>query len=162
MNANQLHNLIYFCANFHRAFDCKIEDQNSEYILEKWEKYIGVKPSVNNDLPSASNIMSNKHLYSHELVTWIKRWNRHGQYDKMKDILNFILIINTKMFSKKDDLSWTPSELISTFEKNIGNSKDISNFEYSHLHELIMRKLHNDWLTSDKIYRDYKLCLLID
>lgn len=161
MNKSQLDNLIHFCANFHKVH-VKIEDQNVDYILEKWNKYIGVEPIKNDNLPSANDISKNYPLRSGDLVRWFNRWGKNGNYDKVKEILNFILITNTKFFSRDDRYNWTPSELIEIFKNHIGDPEKINTDKYQFLHELVMRSVHDEWLYSDRVNRDYKLCLLVN
>ena len=149
-----------------------------DYIIEKWNRYIGVVPIKNDKIPSFSDIMENRHLYSETLKLWIDTWkvknwkvsiksadhnDESYHYDNLKEILNFILIVNSKGFSNDIDyVNWIPSELIETFEKHIGSVKGINDDKYQNLHEVIMRKIHDEWLSSDQVYRDYKLCLLVD
>jgi hypothetical protein len=93
------------------------------YIMEKWDKYIDVKPS--------SDITFNKEGV---IDQWIKRWHvSDEQVDNMKNILMFIIKVNKKHFfirgfeADENDPSnhikpnsvWFLSELVELFEKII-------------------------------------------
>ena len=44
MTKEQLDNIIGFCFNFHPQNGINLDSSNGEYLLEKWNKFIGVKP----------------------------------------------------------------------------------------------------------------------
>lgn len=50
MTKSQLDNLIDFCFNFHETMGVNMSGCSSDYILEKWHKYIGVTPYKNDSL----------------------------------------------------------------------------------------------------------------
>jgi hypothetical protein len=162
MTKNQLYNLIYFCGNFSSYMDSKLEDHNAEYILEKWNKYIGVKPIKNDNLPTKEYIISNGFI-DKRIKIWVDRWSRNNEYDEVKEILHFITIVNSRTFSsiikeKNPDLYWTPSELLNEIRKVIPNVNEINKEAYTHLHEIL--KMHiNEWLEEER--RDFNLCQLI-
>jgi hypothetical protein len=162
MTKNQLHNLINFCVTFSRNFDSKMEDHSSDYILEKWDKYIGVMPVKNDSLPNKEYIISNSYI-DYELKKWINRWGKNDEYDGVKEILHFIMIINggtfiTKIKHDYNRLYWTPSKLVDAIKKVIPNVNDINEYPYNNLHGILKIQV-NEWLEEER--RDFNLCQLL-
>ncbi len=138
-----------------------LEDHSSDYILEKWGKYIGVKP-IPLDLPTVEMILSNRHRYSVFLVKWIERWHRRNEYDDVKEIINYILLLNTKFFPKDEhNKRWNVSDLVKSFSDTIGDPNLINKDSYNHLHALVIRKV-DEWLDDKEIKRDYNLNAIIE
>jgi hypothetical protein len=137
-----------------------LRNHSADYILEKWEKYIGVKPKKIK-LPTVNAINKNKHFYNEELTLWIGLWHRKTEYDDVKEIINFILLVNSRFFPEDEHhRRWSPTELVSAFRDNVGDPNLINNEPYNHLHALIIRKV-DSWLEDKEIYRDYKLNILV-
>ena len=135
-----------------------------EYIMEKWNKYIGVKPS--------SDITFNKEGV---IGQWIKRWQvSDEQVDTMKNILTFIVRVNHKHFfirgfeADENDPSnhikpnsvWFLSDLIELFEEVVGPAEDINTELYNHLHPIVA-KVITEWEDSKLVRRDNNLTLLL-
>ncbi len=161
MTKEQLNNLIRFSFNFHYSMDSKLEDHNACYLLEKWNNYIGVKPTKELTI-NVEQVYTNPQLYNAHLVTWIKRWFDANSFDDVKHIINFILIINSKSFHNIGDNTkvWVPSQLIDIFEDNIGDSNLINGHEYKGLHRIVEAQV-DKWLKyDDTINRDYQLSIL--
>lgn len=160
MTKTQLDNLIKFAFNFHITMGLSLEQHSSDYILEKWNKYIGVKP-ISLDLPSAEVVLANKHQYNIFLIKWLETWHRKNEYDSVKEIINFILILNVHFFpSEEHQKRWNVTNLVSAFSKNVGDPNLINKDPYNHLHALIMKKV-DSWLEDKEIQRDYKLNTLV-
>lgn len=184
MTKTQLDNLIHFCFNFHETMGVNLDGCNAEYLLEKWNKYIGIKTHYSNDSLNVDYLeedmkeirkckCSNNHFIKtlpigigqedadriEFLLDWSKKWS---DYDKVKEILYFLLIINSKGFTKDpSDYCWTPSGLIETFREWIGNPEEINKEEYKALHHNVKREI-NEWLETVSVNRDYKLSSLIN
>ncbi len=135
-----------------------------EYIMEKWNKYIGVKPS--------SDIIFNKEGVINQ---WIKKWYvSDKQVDNMKNILEFIVRVNHKHFfirgleADENDSSnhikpnsvWFLSDLIELFEEVVGPSEDINTEFYNHLHPNVLNII-TEWENSKTIKRDINLILTL-
>ena len=134
------------------------------YIMEKWNKYIGVKP--------ISDIVFNKEVV---IDQWIKRWHvSDEQVDNMKNILMFIVRVNHKHFflrgfdADENDPSnhiktnsvWFLSDLIELFEEVVGPAEDINKELYNHLHPIVAEVI-TEWEESKLIRRDSNLTLLL-
>lgn len=186
MTKTQLDNLIHFCFNFHETMGVNLDGCDAGYILEKWDKFIGIK-LTNRYLNDSLNVNCleedmkeiRKCKYSNNLfikttlpigigkedadrieflLEWSKKWS---DYDKVKEILYFLLIINSKGFTKDpSDYCWTPSELVETFREWIGNPEEINKEEYKSLHHNVRREV-NEWLETISVNRDYKLNILV-
>jgi hypothetical protein len=170
MTKSQLDNLIHFCFIF--RVDIGIDSCSSDYILEKWNKFIGVKPYSNDgvsveyleedmrDLKKYNGCvvgMGREDIHRVEsLLDWSKKW---GDYDKVKEILHFILLLDSKEFISGRNLA-LPSELVSLFEDWIGNPEEINKEEYTHIHTNTIKDI-NEWLENTDINRDYKLSILV-
>lgn len=161
MKKSQLDNFINFCYNFHIQTGNQFIDNDSDYILEKWNKFIGIKPvcrEVNN------NDSINK---------WIKKWyiaqfERQKkvtvfteEWDKLKEIVDFLSHLNSKplLTITKSEI-WTLEELIELFKDKTGlNIEEINDVEYNHIHNNI-KKVINEWKELPVNYRFYKLSQL--
>lgn len=136
--------------------DCDWAMQHPIYILEKWNKYIGVKPNK-------------LELYSsnEQTIKWLKTWNVNNEdWEELKEIVTFIQVVNMKALvvsgGNKGNkfIQWSPSELLDEFERLIGDKNKISKDEYKGLHELIEKEIEY-WLWQTDNKRDYNLNLLV-
>ncbi len=165
MTKIQLDNLIKFSFNFHKTMGCSLKEHSADYLLEKWNKYIGTKPNAIK-LPTRKYIIENKHLHNDDIVEWISRWNIQTEYDQVKEILNFILLINSKYFPTEKNRkeltnTWSVSDLIRAYKTTIGDPNLINNEPYSHLHALLIKSM-NEWLKNDvETMRDYTLNTIV-
>jgi hypothetical protein len=162
MTENQLDNLICFCFNFHVTMDSNPKDHNSQYILEKYNKYIGIIPK---DLGNKEFIDIDLDRGTAWMTSYKNLWKVEN-YNKVKEILHFLFVINTRPlivrhhWNLPDGMEgWSPSELIGEFEKWIGDPEQINKGVYNHLHEIVNREI-KDWLSEKSINRDYKLNIL--
>ena len=179
MNKTQLDNLIYFCFNFHSTMGVDVMYCSPDYILEKWDKYIGFR-ALDNEGLSIQDLnatleddrkyhgmvgFSRQDKYIVEsLLEWNKKWTKNHQkdYNEVKEALYFIFLINTKGFTTDPEVKcWRPSGIVNTFEEYIGSKDRISKESYTHLHENLKREI-GYWLETIPVNRDYKLCSLID
>jgi hypothetical protein len=166
MTDTQLKNLINFCFNFSRDMNMPLLGSDATYILEKWEKYIGMTP-IKNDALCISELLKTQKLFTEHkikrdatydkievLILWHHRWK--DEYDEVKEILYFLLVINSNEYPK-----WTPRRLRDEFIKMLGDPEKINDYPYNFLHDLVKQQIQN-WLNIPLINRDYNLCLLID
>ena len=136
------------------------------YIMEKWNKYIGVKPTIENTL-----ILNN----INPINKWIERWHvSDEQVESMRNILTFILKVNHKHFfirgfeADENDPSnhikpnsvWFLSDLIELFEEVVGPAEDINTELYNHLHPIVAEVI-TEWENSKLVRRDSNLTLLL-
>lgn len=155
MDTSQLNNLIRFCFLFHKSMVMWI-NQHPDYIKEKWNKYIGFTPNKLELYPQDD-----------KTVTWLKKWSVSNEdWEELKEVINFIRVINTKLFvvsggnENRRFKQWSPSDLIEEFERLIGNKEKISNIEVLGLHPLVEKEIEYwMWQTDNK--RDYNLNLLL-
>lgn len=175
MTKSQLDNLINFCFNFHRSMDINMDGCSHDYLLKKWDKYIGVKPYTNDslDITYIREEMRDIRKYRtlgttplgldredirriESLSNWSDKWI---SYHCVKEILYFISVVNSKGFYI-DDNCWSPSQLVDIFREWVGDPEDINKEPYKHLHSNLEREV-NMWLKETANNRDYKLCSLI-
>lgn len=174
MRQNQIDNLINFCFNFHATMDCNPLDVDASYILEKWNKYIGIKVQKYDqiDVDKLKKELSLKFVVGRTktdvkiykaLVEWSEKWGIE-EYNQVKEILNFILIVNTKGFRYKhylneQNLFWDLDELVSVFNQHFGSTGNINTEKYDHLH-VILKEEVSSWLEMKLVNRQYKIMLL--
>jgi predicted nucleic-acid-binding protein len=160
----QLDNLIRFVLNNHINMDQHLIDNDPSYIMEKWNKYIGVKPKKNKELPSyktlkhilVSEVMNSENI---EVRNWILKWNVNEKtYNEIKEIVYFIIEINKKNFRVHNRC--IPSDIVTLFQENIGSFEDINKYHGGNLHAIIENFLVN-WLSDTQVTRDYNLVLLV-
>lgn len=141
MDKSKLDNLINFSFNFHRCSDINFLYQSPDYIMEKWDKYIGIRPDFNN-----INFNCNEEIKINEY------YNIWGDSFINKKIILFIFRMNNSNF--------LPSNIIDIFEETTGIDKsNITTDKYLHLHTNLIA-FKNKWLETTVIKRDYKLNLL--
>ena len=149
MTKIQLDNLIQFCFLFHPSCDCDWKMQSPDYLIEKWNKYIGIDVK-HHDL--------DRSYFTHNTINWLKTWNVSNEdWIELKRIIRFIISLSDKPILKYRYKNWKPSELIENFENQIGPVSEITQVPYNHIHALI--KIQIDRWIDDNI-RDYNLSLL--
>ncbi len=147
---------------------------DASYILEKWNKYIGIKVQKYDqiDVDKLKKELSLKFVVGRTktdvkiyktLVEWSEKWGIE-EYNQVKEILNFILVVNTKGFRYKhylneQNLFWDLDELVSVFNQHFGNTGNINSEKYDHLH-VILKEEVSAWLEMKLINRQYKIMLL--
>lgn len=154
MTKSQLDNLIQFCFLFHPQCDCDWKSQSPSYILEKWDKYIGI---------DVSHTEYDKSYFTHNSTNWIKLWNVSNEdWIKLKRVIRFIVSLSEKpILSAGKYLSvWTLSELVDNFENQIAPVSQIAANQYNHTHELINQEI-TKWLETTENSREYRLNLII-
>jgi len=159
MDRNQINNIIGFVFNFHKQCDINWEKENPDYIMEKWNKYIGTETISNLfDLESLSS--RNKAITKH----WIRNWRvSDSKFNEMKEIVYLLNSINTKAilipFDNLNIKYWNLEELIDLFSKVIDIEKVNKEF-YNHQHALVQREVVK-WLNIKENKRAYNLNLLV-
>ena len=168
MIKTQAKNLVNFSILMHNCItnEPTFLGYDPEYIMEKWDKYIGVKPTIENTL-----ILNN----INPINKWIERWHvSDEQVESMRNILTFILKVNHKHFfirgfdADENDPSnhikpnsvWFLSDLIELFEEVVGPAEDINKELYNHLHPNVAEVI-TDWENSKLVRRDNNLTLLL-
>jgi hypothetical protein len=145
MKKSQLNNLINFCFNFHGSMGVNPFYQSPDYILEKWNKCIGVK-TINNK-SSVTN---------EDLLFWKRIWRKEEDWAGCREILDFLYDINSTS-------CLTPSYMIDSLKKNTGISiNQINDVEYKNLHHLVRKSIDEIWLDDTLVKRDYNLNLLMN
>jgi hypothetical protein len=98
---NKIVNLYKFNLNFSKYADSKILDASPDYILEKYNHWIGFTPTVEYKSYTPDDMIDFFHKY------W-KRWKSFGKYEKdVKNILMYLYstqsLQGTKMFFKFEE-----------------------------------------------------------
>lgn len=113
---NRLLNLIKFNANFSTYIDNNsLLKHSPDYILEKYNHWIGFNPTINGPLYTPDKI-------SDFMLNYANRWG-----DSYK-------IAKRQLFYLKLTENFTILKMVNTFEKYIGSILDISNREKRGLH----------------------------
>jgi hypothetical protein len=157
MNSKKLNNLIKFSFLFHDNMNKDISMSSSDYIIEKWNCYIGVKPKINNllsykKLNEKNNLNEMDIFIKNKINNRVNRWGE-SDYNKIKEIFYFICIINYKSFNN-DEYMWLPMNLITEFKKNIGNPNLIKDeIDIGGIHPLIINEI-NYWYDYTEVKKD--------
>jgi hypothetical protein len=155
MKNSQLDNLINFCFHFHVESGNIFIEHDYDYILEKWEKYIGLKPL---DREVKNNGIINSYIENYKINNQ-KKWN------KIKEIIDFLSILNQRplyFYKNSHNLNsiWSLEEIDKLFEEKTGiNILKINDIEYNHLHPLIKDEIYK-WKLLDVNKRYYKLKII--
>lgn len=169
MIKTQAQNLVNFTILTHSMLDDGILGHDPSYIMEKWDKYIGVKPKE-------SDIDFSKVEFDYPIIgLWVAKWRvKESELNRMKPILTLIVKVNQKHFFTrgfkadvndpsnhiKPDSVWLLSDLVDLFEEVIGDSNDINKELYNNLHPNVV-KVIDSWMKHKKVIRDYNLELLV-
>lgn len=145
MTRNQLNNLVRFSLNFHEDMDIKILSTSPGYILEKWNRYIGVKPYTLETDAFYSGCFDDLHFY----YKWSETWN-----NKDTDIKNIIFIIrNVNEYMFYND--FTITDLVNIYKSYMDVSK-VNDYEEKGLHPLV-EEIAEKWINSKHNRREYNL-----
>jgi len=158
MTKEQLDNLIGFAWNFHPSTSDGILKSSPNYIREKWDRFIGVKPIEREIFPN------------YYTSGWLKTWKVSNEdFKDLKEILQFLIEISKYRLLSPDifpthklDEFLSPSQTISIFEREIGvGVEQINKIKYNGNHIIIQNKIQ-EWIElvpGNK--RDYKLNILV-
>lgn len=147
---NQIVNLYKFNINFSKYADNKLMDMSPDYILEKYNHWIGFTPTVEYKMYTPDDM-------STFFLNYWKRWKSYSQYEKsVKNILMYLYSTQslkaTTMFSK--------------FEQYIGSVSMISDFPNKRgLHvlteEFVLEVVEGNSENMKVILREMKLRTLV-
>lgn len=132
MENSQLNNLINFCFNFHKESGNSFIDCDATYILEKWSKYIGVKP-LNKEIKN-SNIIN----------PYIEKWkiNTQTKWNQIKEIIDFLSSLNQKSLLVDDKDQWSLEDIVKLFEEKTGIFiYQITESEYHNIHPTLRKEV---------------------
>ena len=156
MESIQLDNLLKFCFITHSQMSIfKWTALDSDYILEKWDKIIGTKPT---------KIISPHRTMIYEVnKSWREIWKVDDKkWNEVKSIIYFIRDVNSNSLSPRfiNTISecWGPDDLVKLYEKWIGSSNLISSNDYNHIHTTLSKQLD---IYKFKNQREYNLTLLV-
>ena len=131
MNSNQLHNIINFTFNFHKSMGNDLMDMDKSYIIDKWNKYIGVYHGfkiVETDIKT-NNIIQ----------IWANKWNcSTSELSIIKPIIGLIVKLNQKPLW---GMSIMDIEYIIQIFKEIMDIKLITNIKYDSNHYLVKEEV---------------------
>ena len=129
-----------------------------DYILDKWFKIIGTKPTQTTSPTRSIKVLDL--LNSNWRSVWKveeKKWN------EIKQIIHFIRDFNSKNLFKPSKPNtfrecWGPDDLVHLYERWIGSSNLISLNEYNHIHTILLKQLD---IYKMQNQREYNLTLLL-
>lgn len=158
MDNKQLDNLIKFCFLFHTNLGSgELIKISPDYLNEKYEKLIGIKPKENNNL-LISNFYNpiDEILINRNLIKWHNIWNRSYNYNELKEILFFLYKLNTRKI-----YNWSLFEIIQLFKECLGiDVKDINTVPYNHIHKILRNEI-DKWVNLPINNREYKLNIVL-
>jgi len=157
---SQLRNLISFCFLFHSQSGSSLDEHSPEYLLEKYNKFLGVEFSPKKDLNVEQEmIVQYFWVFDNKLSRWILNWDKNGDYfPKVKNILFFIIVLNTKYLRRPTNSDvWSISDIVKEFENYIGRPEEINTEPYNHIHALIESTI-DEFIS--KNLREYNLLLV--
>ena len=177
MTKEQLDNIIGFCFSFHPQLGNDLDSFDSSYLLEKWTKFIGVKPYnvehlslvyLKEDYEEFKKYKSKVFSWGHvslpvgvekkdlldvyERMDWVNKWGEKG-YNEVKEIIDII-----SRLGEKGIYDWTVQEIIGLFSDYV-KIEQVSKEPYNHLHTLVKREM-DKWINTVENKRDYNLILL--
>ena len=115
----QLNNLLTFTLMFHRVCrESYFMNCDGSYIMEKYNKMIGIKPKIFVD-----SLNPKIDEYKKE---WMERWGYTKIHSELESVINYFCLINSKPVTLK--------LIIDSFQLYIGCANDICDFEYTHIH----------------------------
>jgi len=126
----QIENLYIFYFLYNGADRmCNLPQQSPDYLLEKWEKLIGIE---GNDT-KYTELLESK-LYQE----WEKTWLRDKRNPIPDNIMMFIIKTHPQENNGKYQKFLIMCEL---FQKYIGKTYEITQEEYNHIHPLLVKSV---------------------
>jgi hypothetical protein len=147
---NQIVNLYKFNINFSKYADNKLMDMSPDYILEKYNHWIGFTPTVEYKMYTPDDM-------STFFLNYWKRWRVYEKYSvEVKNILMYL-------YSSQ---SLQATEMFSKFEQYIGSVSMISDFPNKRgLHvlteEFVLEVVNSNSENMKVILREMKLRTLV-
>jgi hypothetical protein len=147
---NQIVNLYKFNINFSKYADNKLMDMSPDYILEKYNHWIGFTPTVEYKMYTPDDM-------STFFLNYWKRWRVYEKYSvEVKNILMYL-------YSSQ---SLQTTEMFSKFEQYIGSVSMISDFPNKRgLHvlteEFVLEVVNSNSENMKVILREMKLRTLV-
>jgi hypothetical protein len=131
---------------------CDITNHSPDYLLELFNRYIGIKISNNKKYPD---------LQKDEIfIKYKKIWGRHCNFSDVSDNL-YWFIVRTHMSRKKGDINQHLKILIESFSDNIGELSGIKK-DTQHTHVNLIKSIDKVFNRIDKdILRDIKLNIVL-
>lgn len=140
---NKIDNLVRYALFCHKTMDVDMLNNSPDYIIEKWNKFIGFTP-IDKDY---SNIKSDARYIQYQ-----NRWKvSDSEFNSIAHIMSFTYLINYGIKNV--------SYLIDLFEKNFGSIENINDELYTHTHTILDRAI-DEWVNSEDVGPDYDLCQL--
>jgi hypothetical protein len=143
---NKIDNLVRYSLFCHKVMDVDMLGNSPDYIIEKWTKFIGFKPTKDSNYYSQ---VRNDTRY----IKYKNRWNlSDSDFDDIAYIMAFTYAINDYGIKNV-------SSLIDMFQSNFGSIYNINDVLYNGMHTLLVKAV-DDWINNANIISDYDLCQL--
>jgi hypothetical protein len=131
MSSNQLSNIINFTFNFHKSMGNDLMDMDKDYIIEKWNKYIGLYyafKDVEIDIRT-NNIIQ----------IWANKWRcSTSELSIIKPIIHLIVRLNQKPLWGISQINI--EELVQIFSE-VMYVETITNVKYDSNHHLVKEEV---------------------
>ncbi len=147
---NQIVNLYKFNINFSKYADNNLMDMSPDYIIEKYNHWIGFTPTVEYNMYTPDDMINFFHKY------W-KRWKIFDKYDK--DVKNILMYLYSTQ-------SLQAIEMFSKFEQYIGPVtmiSDVANKRGLHVltEKVMFEVIEGNSKNLKVIFREMKLRTLV-
>lgn len=147
---NQIVNLYKFNINFSKYADNNLMDMSPDYVIEKYNHWIGFTPTVEYNMYTPDDMINFLHKY------W-KRWKIFDKYDK--DVKNILMYLYSTQ-------SLQAIEMFSKFEQYIGPVtmiSDVANKRGLHVltEKVIFELIEGNSENLKVIFREMKLRTLV-
>jgi len=149
VKTSQIHNLVeFFCLFLSGSLNLPLCSQ--DYIYEKYNKYIGAP--IKKHGRSTEIGIKTSNIYNE----WSKNWNIKDE--DIETIFLFLRELNKAQKIGSFDI--LPDELITIFEKYIGEPEKINEERYSNIHTILKDKLYLPYVEKHKRY--FKLVKILE
>ncbi len=147
---NQIVNLYKFNINFSKYADNNLMDMSPDYVIEKYNHWIGFTPTVEYNMYTPDDMINFFHKY------W-KRWKIFDKYDK--DVKNILMYLYSTQ-------SLQAIEMFSKFEQYIGPVtmiSDVANKRGLHVltEKVMFEVIEGNSKNLKVIFREMKLRTLV-
>ena len=132
MTKTQLENfyIFYFLYNGCDT-TCELLMQSPDYLLEKWEKLIGITPP-----DTKYTELQDIKLYQE----WHKRWVRNGENPIPESLMMFLVKTHPK---ENNGYYLRFISLVKIFEQYIGKTCNITKEDYNHIHPVLVNSIQD-------------------
>ena len=140
MKIEQITNIIKFTILFHAIYE-KLESNSLDYIWEKYQLFIGIKPMIELQEISEKALLKKS--------KWMNRWSYRVIDPRKEPVINYLSEANVNRID--------PQTIFSLFRKHIANIEDV-NIDHHPVH-VIFENFIEEYIS--KYQRELNLEILV-